>query len=157
MTQEEAFALGKPSCKMLVHLLAESVVKAQVRNPHDPDSETRRESLGYLGGYYLTEKAKYSLRVHPGPCSGGFVPAGPGKVVFAKCKVRPSTVFADTHQATDGRQVSPSKLDPNTHLVRDGKTYYAQAGDPYSPGHVNAIALRHLGKEILKQLWLAAE
>jgi hypothetical protein len=31
MTQEEAFALGNPHCKMLLHLIAESVVKGQVR------------------------------------------------------------------------------------------------------------------------------
>lgn len=33
---------------------------------------------------------------------------------------------------------------------------YAQAGDPFQPSHVHAIALRHTGKEILRDLWLAA-
>ena len=120
MTQQEAFALGNPQCKMLVHLLAESVVKAQVRK--DPDDPDARIALGSLGAFYLAEKAKYALRTHTGPCSGGHVAAGPGKVVFAKCKV-------------------------------DG--HYAEAGDPFSKGHINAIALRHLGKQILRELWLA--
>jgi hypothetical protein len=34
--------------------------------------------------------------------------------------------------------------------------HYAVAGDPYQPGHVNAIALRHLGKRLLQGLWVAA-
>jgi hypothetical protein len=39
----------------------------------------------------------------------------------------------------------------------DGKFLrYAQAGDPFQKSHVSAIALRRVGKEILKDLWLAA-
>lgn len=33
---------------------------------------------------------------------------------------------------------------------------YAVAGDPYQPSHIHSIALRHTGKEILRDLWLAA-
>jgi hypothetical protein len=33
---------------------------------------------------------------------------------------------------------------------------YAIEGDPYTDGHVNAIVMRHLGKEILRDLWIAA-
>lgn len=33
---------------------------------------------------------------------------------------------------------------------------YAQAGDPYQPSHVNAIALRIVGKEILRDIWRTA-
>lgn len=136
MTQDEAFALGNPRCKMLVHLLAESVVKAQVRK--DPDDAEARIALGPLGAFYLAEKAKYAVRVHSAPCSGGYVPAGPGKVVFSKCKLAPVQTASVTHSVGGG-------------------VTYAQAGDPFQKGHVNAIALRHLGKEILRQLWLAAE
>jgi hypothetical protein len=117
MSQEEAFALGNPGCKMLVHLIAGSVVKAQVRRNGD-----ERYATGALGGFYLTTKATYRERSHTGPCSGGYTTAGK-RVVFAKCKV-------------------------------DG--HYAVAGDPYSPSHVNAIALRHLGKQILTELFHAA-
>jgi hypothetical protein len=35
------------------------------------------------------------------------------------------------------------------------KLGYALKGDPYQPSHVHAMALRHTGKEILKDLWLA--
>jgi hypothetical protein len=33
---------------------------------------------------------------------------------------------------------------------------YAQEGDPFQASHINAIALRKLSKEILKDLWVAA-
>jgi hypothetical protein len=117
MTQDEAFALGNPSCKMLTHLLAESVVKGQVRNTDDG-----KIALGSLGRHYLDTKSRYAERTHSGPCSGGYTNAG-GRVVFAKCKV-------------------------------DG--HYADAGDPFTPSHLNAIALRHLGKQILMNIFDAS-
>jgi hypothetical protein len=118
MSQQDAFRLGNPRCKMLVHVISGAVVKAQVRK----DGEDRI-GLAPLGEFYLSEKVRYRERAHAGPCSGGYVAAGPAKVVFAKCKIGDR---------------------------------YADAGDPYSPGHVNSIALRHLGKRVLKELWEAA-
>lgn len=117
MTQEEAFALGNPKCKMLVHLLAESVVKAQIRNGEDG-----KHALGSLGQLYLNTRAEYAERTHTGPCPGGYSNVG-GRVVRVRCKV-------------DGR--------------------YAEAGDPFQASHINAIALRHLGKQILSELYDAA-
>lgn len=38
----------------------------------------------------------------------------------------------------------------------DGTTRYAKAGDPFQKSHVNAIAYRRIGKEILRDLWVAA-
>lgn len=119
MTKDEALRLGNPRCKMLVHLIATGVVKEQIRKNEDGT----RTARGELGEFYLAEKLRYNDRTHSGPCSGGYTAAGPGKILFAKCKV-------------EGR--------------------HAEAGDPYSPGHVNAIALRHLGKEILRELWEAS-
>lgn len=144
MSQQDALALGNPRCKMLVHLICDGVVKRGVRGrcltgkstfePKQAKSKvclhcgavrSEHDSVGVTEGgvFFLAEKAKYASRVHTAPCSGGYVSAGPGKVVFAKCK-------------------------------HDG--HYAEAGDPYQPGHINAIAMRHLGKELLKQLWVAA-
>jgi hypothetical protein len=129
MTQEEAFGLGNPGCKMLLHLIAESVVKQQVRQaPDEPyremayKDEIPRVGIGPLGVYYLDQRARYVTGMHPGPCPGGPTNAG-DRVVFSKCKI-------------------------------DG--HYAVAGDPYSRSHVNAIALRHLGKRILAELFDAA-
>lgn len=129
MSQEDALALGKPDCKMIVHLMAEGVVKSQVRK--DPDAPYRemanadkisRVPLGDLGAVYLDTRETYAQRGHLGPCSGGWTTAGK-KVVFSKCKV-------------DGR--------------------YADIGDAFAPSHINAIAQRHLGKRILEELYDAA-
>ena len=118
MSQQEAFALGRPACKMLVHLIAEGVVKAQVRK----DADDVRFPLGPLGAVYLDTKARYAERTHTVPCPGGFTSAG-SRVVRARCK-------------------------------HDGQ--YAEAGDPFSPAHIHAIAMRHLGKAILAELFDAA-
>lgn len=123
--QLDVLANGNPACKMLTHLLAQGCVKAGVRK----DEDGARVGITPQGVMYLATKAEYSSRGHLEPCRGGWVSAGPGKVVYAKCKV----------------------------LGEDGKIVrYAEAGDPFQPGHIDAIALRALGKEILRDLWLAA-
>jgi hypothetical protein len=33
---------------------------------------------------------------------------------------------------------------------------YADVGDPFSAGHINAIAMRRVGKEVLRDLWIVA-
>lgn len=156
MTQEEAMALGSPQLKMLTHLLAESVIKQQVRSKNRPAPVP----IGPLGAFYLNEKAKYVSRVHTKPCSGGYVSAGPGKVLFAKCKLSAATVESKTHCPNDAELLPlPPIVNPQPIMgsSSNGKVFYAQAGDPYSPGHINAIAVRHLGKQILRELWLACE
>lgn len=114
MPQEEILAMGSPVLKSVVHLLAENVVKAQVR---------KGEAIGELGAVYLATKERYRSRGHNGPCPGGHSMVA-GKVVRVRCKV-------------DGR--------------------YADEGDPFQDSHLHAIALRKLGKEILRDLWVAAE
>lgn len=75
---------------------------------------------------YDAVKAKYAERVHSVPCTGGFSGA-----LYVKCK---------THIPDD---------------IADARIY-AEAGDPYQASHIHAIALRITGKEILRDLWLAA-
>jgi hypothetical protein len=122
-------ANGQPDAKKLVHLMAAAQVKT-----------TAKSGGGYRWVYDMT-KAKYSEKVHSVACAGGFSGA-----LYVKCK---------THD--------PAKDDPALLLAsdyvpspKDTKLGYAQAGDPYQKSHVHAIALRHTGKEILRDLWLAA-
>jgi hypothetical protein len=86
MTQEEAMAMGRPMCKMLVHLLAEGVVKAQVRN-----NDGEKIAIGPLGEHFLATKARYAERTHTGPCPGGpmvmRMPGGGKRAVIVRCKV----------------------------------------------------------------------
>ena len=154
MTQEELFALGKPTLKMVLHLLVTGIVKAQVRAGCEGhafrtskaadgrcvicggERSDERMAGGELGQLYLDTKARYSKAAHSGPCPGGFTSAGPGKTVRSKCKAR----------------------DEKGALVRDekGKVVYADVGDPFQPSHVEAIAKRRVAKEILVQLYDAA-
>ena len=94
MTAEEAFALGSPMVKMLVHLNAEACMK-------QPAGSHYRE-------VYVSTRAKVLDKVHSVPC----VRCGPS-----------------------------------------GKP--APEGSPWSLGHQHAHALRIVGKELLRDMWLA--
>jgi hypothetical protein len=99
MSQEEAMALGNPACKRLTYLLAQSVVKQQVR---------KGAAMGPLGQFYLDEKERYRHRVHTGPCPGG--PAliadsatGRKRAVVMRCKI-------DGRYADKGDPFQPSHI-----------------------------------------------
>ena len=94
MTAEEAFALGSPMVKMLVHLNAEACMK-------QPAGSHYRE-------VYVATRAKVLDKVHSTAC----VRCGPS-----------------------------------------GKP--AAEGSPWSLGHQHAHALRIVGKELLRDMWLA--
>jgi len=107
---EDLFALGNPKLKMLVHLLAEAAVKAQVRKFPDAGDDfdpSSRYALGRLGDVYLTARKDSAEKVHATDC----VRCGPSG--------RPALV-----------------------------------GSPWSKGHQQAHALRIVGKDILRQLWI---
>jgi hypothetical protein len=86
---------------------------------------------------YDRVKEKYALKVHSVKCEGGFSGA-----LYVKCKTRPQ----DTSGQFYGELAEREKA----------KMGYAEAGDPFQPSHVHAIALRHTAKEILRDLWLTA-
>lgn len=86
-----------------------------------------RKALSAYGQLYLDTKAKYALRTHTMPCPGGAMASSP--TGRSRCKVEGA----------------------------DGKKKYADIGDPFQPGHIEAIAKRRVGKEILRDLWIAAE
>jgi hypothetical protein len=83
---------------------------------------------------YDANKEKYGGKVHSADCPGGFSGA-----LYVKCK---------THV--------PDEASPLATLEGKQRLGYALKGDPYQPSHVHAIALRHTGKEILRDLWLTA-
>ena len=124
-TQVDVLSFGLPGAKMVVHLMMESCWKLDGK----PDKNGR--GRGQCSPYRTIaeeQKALYADRTHTGSCPGGYVSAGPGKVVFVKCKVM------------DGKK----------------RLRYAEAGDPFQRGHVQAIALRHAGKRMLEDLYEAA-
>lgn len=96
MTADEAFEMGNPHLKTIVHLLAESCMKQQPGNTYRDTYETRR--------------AATTERLHSAPC----VRCGPS-----------------------------------------GKP--AVEGSAWSKAHQHADALRIVGKELLRDLWIAAQ
>jgi hypothetical protein len=120
-------ANGSPGAKRLVHLMAQAQVK------------TNAKGGARYRPVYDREKAKYAGKTHSVPCTGGY-----SGTLYVKCK---------THVPNDTTLVTDDEVPAN---ILSPKLGYAQAGDPYQPSHLHAIALRHTGKEILRDLWLTA-
>lgn len=131
--QEDVLGFGLPRAKMIVHLMMDGCWKLH----GEPDKNGRPRGLSPYRTIAEETKAKYAERAHTVPCPGGYVSAG-GKVVFAKCKVDEA-----------GNLVVNSRKP-------SGKVHYAEAGEPYSAGHIHAIGLRHAGKQMLEDLYAAA-
>lgn len=129
---------GQPDAKKLVHLMAAAQVKTNAKG-----------GSGYRWKYDA-EKAKYAERVHSKDCEGGFSGA-----LYVKCKTH---VPGDQEMtAEEAGQVLHGLQEKDIRAAgKKPRLGYALKGDPYQPSHVHAIALRHTGKEILRDLWLNA-
>jgi hypothetical protein len=138
-------ANGQPDAKKLIYLLSTAQVKTNAKG-----------GSGYRHVYDRV-KAKYELRNHSVDCAGGYSGA-----LYVKCKTHP--VQTTDIEIPDGSAdlfasdiLGAEPEHPGTVNKRLGqKLGYAQAGDPFQPSHRHAIALRHTGKEILRDLWLVA-
>jgi hypothetical protein len=119
---------GRPDAKKLGYLMAQSMVKSNAK-----DGTAYRH-------VFDENKEKYSLKVHSVDCAGGFSGA-----LYVKCKTHPLDMTLESGQPLE--EALPS---------RAARLGYALAGDPFQPSHVQAIALRHVAKEILRDLWLTA-
>lgn len=133
-------ANGRPSAKMLVHLLAEAQVKSNAK-----------DGTAYRHVYDQT-KAHYAERFHTSECQGGFFNG-----LFVKCKTHVEALPAQASPAsrvagTDPAEAAAGRARQEGKAARPG---YAQAGDPFQKSHIAVMALRKVGKEILKDLWLA--
>lgn len=130
-------ANGRPDAKKLVWMMASAQVKTNAKG-----------GSGYRHVYDAV-KAKYSEKVHSVPCTGGYSGS-----LYVKCKTHlltPDDVVAQFQNELEDDAAMAEFLDSKK--PRKG---YAEAGDPYQPSHIHAIALRLTGKEILRDLWLAA-
>jgi hypothetical protein len=130
---------GRPDAKKLVYLLASAQVKSNAKG-----------GTGYRHVYDAV-KAKYSQKVHSRDCTGGYSGS-----LYVKCKTHvPDDLLDDVSGAHPMDLLASDPVD-DVKAGKKPKLGYALAGDPYQPSHVNAIGLRHTGKEILRDLWLAA-
>lgn len=131
-SQDEVLAAGLPAAKRIAWLMIAGPGGALFQNG-EPDKNGKARAHSPYRAVYDAERARYAASVHTGPCSGGYVSNG-ARVVFAKCKVDARGAVATGSAA-----------------VR-----YADVGDPYSPGHLLAIGIRHAAKAMLKDLYGAA-
>lgn len=127
-------ANGSPDAKKLLWLMAVSQVKT-----------TAKAGSAYRGLYDET-KQRYALKTHSGPCPGGW-----SGTQFVKCKV---TLDG---QPVKRERVAGADSDAAPVRVTAGQNIrYADMGDPFQKSHLHAIALRHVAKRIVRDLWLAA-
>lgn len=137
MSQEEAFRLGNPRAKMVTHLLAEACVKAGVRYFCDDGVQYKPWPAKEVDAG-LHEKDVCQLCEHPKDEHGKKSISDYGQV------------YLDARHHYEDRV----HLEPHVRCGPKGKP--APAGSPWSQGHQNGAALRKVGKELLKDLWIAA-
>ena len=133
MTAEEAMSLGNPRAKMLVHLLAEACIK-QVGTA---------ESVSIA-----TEGA-------------------PSQSIGSATGLADSIGVTRSHQSTDDAKDVPTpnlvarRRSPYRDVYDLARVQYVDRvdadGKEWTPAHQHAAALRLVGKEILRGLWLAAK
>lgn len=128
MTQAEAFGLGSPRAKMLVHLLAEACMK-QIGT-----GQRVSETQGCLAGMNGGEPTRPPEAI-PAPARR----RSPYRDVYDEARER----YSDRVHAAACVRCGPS-----------GKP--AVEGSPWSAAHQHAAALRLVGKELLRGLWVAA-
>lgn len=150
MTAEEAFALGSPRCKMLVHLLAEATIKCRVEPIAAPSSARRSadpttspQEPNAASSTANERSASADLPPHPSE------PASATKQVAAD---------GDTSDEQSIRY-------PEAVTVAAARRYrmtYDQARERYATrddwtdGHRHNASLRLVAKHILRDLWEAS-
>lgn len=129
MSQDEALRLGSPRCKMLVHLMAEATIKC------GPQPVAFAEAK----------------RV-----SAGATDSSPPRVTS---KAINEAAGSSSDSGTGPRRSTEALIQPDRYRYRhvyDARRAVTQDREGWTPGHQHADALRIVGKEILRDLWLAA-
>ncbi len=182
MTAEEAFALGNPHCKMLVHLLAESAMKRTLPTIV-PDSMAAPAGCDSLPpSILLPEPSDNATVEHATPNERPAILRGtasratsPEPNPESELKRRPVRDANDDHGLGDPhsttvvvgysyrwryeqRRQQTADRAHATECIRCGPSGKpALPGSPWSAAHQHADALRIVGKAILDDLWTAAQ
>lgn len=139
MSAEEAFTLGNPRCKMLVHLLAVASMKCRV----EPSASAAAIEPA-ADPADLTEPETPS----PSPDQSTAATTAKDRSAGRDSSVgQPNGNPSATSCAADRRYRS---------IYDEARVKYADR-DGWTPGHQHAAALRLVGKEILRDLWVASE
>lgn len=145
MTAEEAFALGNPRCKMLVHLLAEATIKCR-------PIEQPLTMVAAAGTSSRPPIDRTSTR--SSPADEIELPAPAHRTAALQTTGGLRRTFRSVY---DARRVATADRVHVGDCVRCGPSGKpATVGSPWSAAHQHADALRVVGKEILADLWQAA-
>lgn len=145
MSADEAFALGNPRCKMLVHLLAEATMKCRVEPTHGADANEG------------TADPTTSPEQPSGGSSAKGTPAArdtstePTEEPIASAFPAPSA-----GQPTSSAKASVEPADRRYRVIYDQARLRYAEHDDWSDGHKHNAALRLVAKEILRDLWTAS-
>lgn len=131
MTVDEAFALGSPKAKMIVHLLAESAMKC-------------------TGGATTWPGPDYEAP--PGADS----PSGSSDAAGSYQDSTPGGSFSDDAPSFVAmpRHAPVRRRSPYRDVYDHARRRYADRD--WTPAHQHNAALRYVGKQILRDLWIAA-
>lgn len=151
MTAEEAFGLGSPRAKMLVHLLAEASIKCRVEPT--ATSETRTRSAD--------PTSSPAPPIAGAPASADSAAQDPSPDA-SKSSPQAKPVAARRDPSADQPELEPNAKAPTAdrryrHVYEERRAHTAQTHPEWTPGHSHNDALRVVGKEILRDLWRAAE
>lgn len=131
MSQDELFRLGNPRAKKQVHLIAEALMNRMCASCRR-EKDARRIALGL--------RANQSPPWAPPPADCSCESDGlTGRVVYDETRAK----YADALHESPCPQCGPA-----------GKP--ALPGSPLSDGHKHARALRKVGKDFLRDLWIAS-
>lgn len=153
MSAEELFALGNPTLKMIVYLMASRAIL-------EPGTKTQQEPKRCAKTIHGAAPAG----TIPDPATPGTEPSDcpPGRDSSATSPSHPTEpipqpgVWPYRIVYEERRKVTSNRVHAES-CVRCGPSGHpAQPGSPWSAGHQLGDALRFVGKEILRDLWVAA-
>jgi hypothetical protein len=153
MTVEEAFELGSPRCKMLVHLLAEASMKCRV--PSASASEAAIHPADPATSPHPSVRTALASETSAG---ADLPPDPPIERATADLQAAGREPSADqsNNEAGDNPAWSPAdRRYRHTYDARRAAT--AQTHPEWTDGHSHNDALRIVGKHILADLWKAAQ
>ncbi len=181
MSADDAMGLGRPLAKMLVHLLAESCIK-QVGSEARPATEPKEGSPlthdeeddgANVHPKPMVNARRSSSKAQTDEANTQSKPNDPAPHSAEGGDDDGVIGLTDTNEGSPRRR-PPSRRSPYRDVYDSARVLYASRvhaepcircgpsghpaaeGSPWSIGHQHAAALRKVGKEIVKDMWIAS-
>lgn len=153
MTVDEAFGLGSPRCKMLVHLLAEASIKCAAQPMFEPIADDAA-----AGRTLSPHPAQDAPEGQSSPGGGGDLsPIQPINGAQANEYAAGSDLSSpQSNGVATARSVAVGEKFRYRHTYDQRRAHTAITHPEWTAGHSHNDALRIVGKEILRDLWTVA-